>query len=362
MLNNLPQHAIALHQSMTTDMATDGLPAKLITLVNQHGMSVTLMDIGATWLSCCVPVTVNQQTELREVLLGVSTLNDFYQQQAYLGATVGRYANRIAAGQFTLDDEHYQVSTNQNGNCLHGGETGFDKRRWHMQQLNATEVQFSLLSADGDMGFPGNLQVLVTYTLTENNELTIRYSAETDKPTIVNLTNHGYFNLLGADGGDDCLTHQLTINADHYLPTDQQGIPLGEFNGVEATSFDFRQPKCINRDWLIDNDQQQAQGYDHSFVLQSDVRRATTACATVMAADGSLTMDVLTTKPAMQLYTGNFLAGCPNRVGGEYANYSGFALETQFLPDSPNHPEWHDNNPILRPNEHYRYLTSYRFR
>ncbi|WP_420874905.1 galactose-1-epimerase [Photobacterium kishitanii] len=362
MLNNLPQHAMTLHQSMTTDMATDGLPAKLITLVNQRGMSVTLMDIGATWLSCCVPVTVNQQTVLREVLLGVSTLNDFYQQQAYLGATVGRYANRIAAGQFILDGEHYQISTNQSGNCLHGGETGFDKRRWQMQQLNATEVQFSLLSVDGDMGFPGNLQVIVTYTLTENNELTIRYSAETDKPTIVNLTNHGYFNLLGADGEQDCLTHKLMINADHYLPTDQQGIPLGGLNRVEATSFDFRQLKSISQDWLIDNDQQQAQGYDHSFVLHPDARHATTACATVTAADDSLTMDVLTTKPAMQLYTGNFLAGCPNRLGGEYTNYSGFALETQFLPDSPNHPEWHDNNPILRPNEHYHYLTSYRFR
>ena len=162
MLNNLPQHAIVLHQSMTVDMATDGLPAKLITLVNQNGMSVTLMDIGATWLSCCVPVAVDHQTVYREVLLGVSTLNDFYQQQAYLGATVGRYANRIAAGKFNVDGENYQVSTNQNGNCLHGGETGFDKRRWHMQQLNSTEVQFRLLSADGDMGFPGNLQVFVT--------------------------------------------------------------------------------------------------------------------------------------------------------------------------------------------------------
>ncbi|MCD9491908.1 galactose-1-epimerase [Photobacterium phosphoreum] len=362
MLNNLPQHAIVLHQSMTVDMATDGLPAKLITLVNQNGMSVTLMDIGATWLSCCVPVAVDHQTVYREVLLGVSTLNDFYQQQAYLGATVGRYANRIAAGKFNVDGENYQVSTNQNGNCLHGGETGFDKRRWHMQQLNATEVQFKLLSADGDMGFPGNLQVVVTYTLTENNELTIRYSAETDKPTIVNLTNHGYFNLLGVDSGHDCLSHQLTINADHYLPTDQRGIPCGDFNAVEATSFDFRQPKAIHQDWLIDADQQQAKGYDHSFVLHPDVCRATTACATVIAADGSLTMDVLTTKPAMQLYTGNYLAGCPNRIGGEYADHSGFALETQFLPDSPNHPEWQDNDPILRPNEHYHYLTSYRFR
>lgn len=362
MLDNLPQHAIALHQSMTADMAADGLPAKLITLVNQQGMSVTLMDIGATWLSCCVPVTVNQQPELREVLLGVSTLNNFYQQQAYLGATVGRYANRIAAGQFSLDGQNYQVSTNQNGNCLHGGENGFSHRRWQMQQLNATEVQFSLLSADGDMGFPGNLRVVVTYTLMETNELTIRYSAETDKSTVVNLTNHGYFNLLGADSDNDCLSHQLTINADHYLPTDQNGIPLGDWNAVEATSFDFRQPTLINQNWLVDNDQQQAHGYDHSFILRSDVRRATTACATVTVADNSLTMDVLTTKPAIQLYTGNFLAGCPNRAGGEYANYSGLALETQFLPDSPNHPEWHDNNPVLRPNEHYHHLTSYRFR
>lgn len=362
MLTHLPQHAITLHQSMTVDMAADGLPAKLITLVNQHGMSVTLMDIGATWLSCCVPVTVNQQPELREVLLGVSTLTDFYQQRAYLGATVGRYANRIAAGKFSIDGEDYQVSVNQNGNCLHGGENGFNHRRWQMQQENATEVQFSLLSVDGDMGFPGNLQVVVTYTLTENNELTIRYSAETDKPTVVNLTNHGYFNLLGADSGDDCLSHQLMINADHYLPTDQTGIPWGEFKTVEATSFDFRQLKRINQDWLVDNDQQQAQGYDHAFILHPDVRRATTACATAIAPDNSLIMDVLTTKPAMQLYTGNFLAGCPNQMGGEYVNYSGFALETQFLPDSPNHPEWQDNDATLRPNEHYHYLTCYRFR
>lgn len=231
----------ALFTSMTAQVAYDGQPAKLIELTNRRGMRVVVMDIGATWLSCTLPMG----DESREVLLGVSSMDDFVRQGSYLGATVGRYANRIARGELKIGTQTYALSVNQAGNTLHCGVVGFDRRRWQITQQSAQHVTFQLLSADGEQGFPGNLHVAVTYRLDEQGGVNIDYQATTDRATAVNLTNHAYFNLNGAEQGSDCLNHQLWIDAKQFLPTDASGIPLGELQSVLGSGFDFTQPKRV---------------------------------------------------------------------------------------------------------------------
>tara|TARA_R110001583_G_scaffold6499_9_gene32939 strand:- start:38692 stop:39768 length:1077 start_codon:yes stop_codon:yes gene_type:complete len=344
-----------LFKTMTQEVAFDGQPAKLVKLHNKNGLSVIFMDIGATWLSCIVPIADQQ----REVLLGVSTMADFKKQTTYLGATVGRYANRIAGGRFNINDQTYQLTTNQAGNTLHGGVDGFDKRRWEITEQTQYYVRFFLVSEDGDQGFPGQLQVSVCYQLTDDNQVMISYHAITDKPTPINLTNHAYFNLAGAESGTDCRNHTLQIDADHYLPTNEVGIPLDGPTSVEKNSFDFRQPKVITSDFLTETQQQLAKGYDHAFVLNKPCQQG--ACAALLSsADKYLALEVLTDKPGMQLYTGNWLAGTPNRSGGEYQDYAGIALEAEFLPDAINHPEWQPSA-ILQAGQEYHYQTTYRF-
>jgi aldose 1-epimerase len=355
----------SLFQSMTQENAYDGQVAKLVKLSNKAGISITLMDIGATWLSCIIPIADEQ----REVLLGVATMADFKKHVTYLGATVGRYANRIAQGQFEIDGQQFQTETNHAGNTLHGGLNGFDKRRWNIDNASENSVQFSLVSPDGDQGFPGKLAVSVCYHLTELNQVKICYKATTDKATPVNLTNHAYFNLLGAESSADCKNHLLCINAQYYLPSNDLGIPLGELAPVENSSFDFRQPKTIDQDLLSDNQQKRVKGYDHSYLLDEKAQQGKCA-AEVSSADNQLILRVFTDKPALHLYSGNWLSGTPNRIfkedeiGGkskEYADYAGLALETQFLPDSPNHPEWQQSCPILQIGQEYNYQTIYQF-
>ena len=345
-----------LLKSMICDMASDGRPAQIIRLENQAGMSVVFMDIGATWLSCQVPVN----GIVRDVLLGVATMADFYQQTSYMGGTVGRYANRIARGKFEIDGLFYSVSINHADNCHHGGEIGFDKRRWTIVSSSDRQVEFSLSSHDGDQGFPGNVDVSARYELTDDNQVIISFNATTNKATPVNLTNHAYFNLLGAESAFDCQDHLLQINADLYLPTDGVGIPLDKPVTVESTSFDFRVLKRIGHDYLQDQQQVCAKGYDHSFVINPHITRLNPV-ATVVSPDKKITMNVYTNKPAIQLYTGNWLSGTPNREGNYYHDYAGLALETQFLPDSPNHPEWDQPSCILRPEQSYLYTTTYEF-
>ena len=345
-----------LFETMTQDVAFDGQPAKLVKLQNLNGMSVTFMDIGATWLSCLVPF----KDELREVLLGVSTMADFKKHSTYLGSTVGRYANRIAKGQFEIDGQHYQLETNQAGNTLHGGPDGFDKRRWEIVKQSENSVCFSLLSRDGDQGFPGNLSVLVCYQLTDDNRVVINYNATTDKATPINLTNHAYFNLSGADVNVNCKDHSLYINSASYLPTSDVGIPLGDLASVAGSGFDFRQAKEISQDFLADAQQKPAKGYDHAFLLNRSCKQGECA-AEVTTPDKRLVLKLYTNKPAMQLYTGNWLAGTPTRNGGEYPDYAGFALETQFLPDTPNNPQWQQPSAILKVGEEYSYQTCYQF-
>ncbi|MGR5529627.1 galactose-1-epimerase [Vibrio alfacsensis] len=343
--------------TMTQQAAFDGRPANVVELKNNTGMRVTFMDIGATWLSCRLPLACG---ELREVLLGVGSMESFMRQQSYMGVTVGRYANRIANGLFDVNGETFHVSTNQAGNCLHGGQAGFDKRRWKIEAQSEQLVTFALLSEDGDQGFPGNLEVQVTYTLTDDNQVSIAYVARTDKATPVNLTNHAYFNLLGAEADLDCRSHRLSIAASQYLPTNEVGIPLGALQDVQGTGFDFRGEKPVSEHFLQDEQQIVAKGYDHSYLFDAH-RDVSKPVALVVSPDEKVHLSVVTNKPAMQLYTGNWLAGAPNRRGGEYQDYAGLALETQFLPDSPNHAEWAQPSCILEPEQEYRFCTTYQF-
>ncbi|WP_413112552.1 galactose-1-epimerase [Thaumasiovibrio sp. DFM-14] len=333
-------------------IAADGRPVNGFRLENSKGTSARFMDIGATWLSWKVVVDGNE----REVLLGNANFKDYQTQTAYLGATVGRYANRIANGRFSIDGIEYHIGQNDGANALHGGCDGFDKRRWHLESLTKSRLSFSLHSDHGDQGFPGQLSVNLTITLDEDDALHLQYCAVVDQPCPVNLTNHAYFDLAGQDGKQGCLDHWLTIYADQYLPVGADGIPFTGLRDVEGTYFDFRQPKRIGEHIALNDELTELGGYDHSYYLAP---RNENLVAEVVSPDSKLTMRVFSDKPAMQFYSGNHLKGCPNRCGGKYGTYSGFALETQFLPDSPNHLEWPQEGVILMPGQVYQYTTTY---
>lgn len=340
---------------MMQGKGTDGKPAKLFVLTNSQGTQVTLMDIGATWLGCKVQI----DGAPREVLLGVNSMSDHLKQEAYLGATIGRYANRINKGRFTLGERRFRTSVNQGENTLHGGKDGFDKRRWQVAYSHEQRIVFTLESPDGDQGFPGYLLVKATYELADDNTVSVAYQAVTNKACPVNLTNHAYFNLDGESDEQTCLSHQMQIIADQYVPNDEVGIPLGRFNSVSGSGFDFRQPKRINNDFMLDKQQQLASGYDHAFILDPD-RNAQAIIASVISSDQRVQLDISTTKPAIHLYTGNFLAGVPNRQGREYNNQAGFALETQFVADAPNNPYWTQPSCILEAGQTYKHKTDFR--
>ncbi|MEI6893800.1 MAG: galactose-1-epimerase [Colwellia sp.] len=343
-------------QEMQLTPFSDGQVANIFTLTNKQGSSITVMDVGATWLSC----KIKMQDELREVLLGIDSMEKHLQQQVYLGATVGRYANRIKHGKFEINGQCFQTSINQADNTLHGGLEGFDKRRWQVVKQEKNKIIFSLLSKDGDQGFPGNLAVMVSYHFNDQNEVSIEYRANTDKTCPVNLTNHAYFNLLGAEKGQNCLTHRLQIKADRYAPNDEKGIPLGSFPPVTGSSFDFVQEKVIKQDFLSDLQQQNQSGYDHSFLLNGD-QDSRKVVLTLTAPDRSIQLAVSTSKPALHLYTGNFLQGTPARGERIYGCHAGIALETQYLPDAPNNLQWSQPCPYLQPEQTYQSTTRYSF-
>lgn len=345
-----------LEQSMGQTSSFDGKPAQLIELTNCHGMSVVFMDIGATWLSCTLPVS----GELREVLLRSPNMVEHMQQGAYFGAVVGRFANRIAKGQFELEGKQYQLGINNGENSLHGGLEGFDKRRWSVVEQDSQHVVFRLYSPDGDQGYPGNLDVQVTYTLTDDNALQIAYLASCDQSCPVNLTNHAYFNLAGEASRAKSLDHHLQLMADAYLPTDAGLIPTGELKPVSGTSFDFTYAKAIGRDFLTEPDQKTAGGYDHAFVFRPEVTDGSAVAAVLTAPEKDVVMKVKTTKPAVQLYSGNFLSGTPGK-SKEYDLYDGLCLETQYFPDGPNKPQWGVNRGVLTQGESYQHQTIYQF-
>lgn len=342
--------------STPATLCPDGQPPRLIELAHASGVQLTLMDWGATWLSCQVTVGDAQ----REVLLGCSQFEDWFTQTAYLGATVGRYANRIGHAKFTRGNQLFHLAPTKGGHQLHGGPDGFDRRRWQILEQSAEHVLLGIDSADGDQGFPGNLSATVCYRLISDARISMEYAATVDKPCPVNLTNHAYFNLDGA--ATDVRQHKLRIAAHQYVPTDPDLIPLGSLAAVEGTSFDFNQFKTVARDFLADEQQRQAQGYDHAYLLDVQCRDMAAVAATAVSGDGRLSMDLYTTKPGLQFYSGNYLAGIPARHGGVYEANQGLALETQFLPDSPNHPEWPQTDCWLQPGETYRHTTVLAFR
>ncbi|NIG74538.1 galactose-1-epimerase [Klebsiella sp. Ap-873] len=339
----------------TPQLAPDGQPFRLTTLRNSAGMVVTLMDWGATLLSSRVPL---KGGGVRETLLGCASPEHYLQQSAFMGATVGRYANRIAGGKLTVGGEMLQLEINQGENQLHGGPEGFDKRRWRIAVQNEQAVTYELDSCDGDQGFPGKLHATARYALTEDNRISIELRAVVDKPCPVNLTNHAYFNLDSTQG--DVRQHKLQLLADSYLPVDASGLPSGDLKEVAGTSFDFREPKTLVQDFMADNDQRLTKGYDHAFLLQAkgDLSQPV---ARVWSADGALEMKVFTTAPTLQFYSGNYLAGTPARDSANYSDWNGLALESGFLPDSPNHPEWPQPECWLKPDETYLSITEYQF-
>jgi aldose 1-epimerase len=341
----------------------DGRPVMLYSLVNSRGMRVDIADYGALIVRLFAH---DRNGRLDDVVLGYDTLDAYLRSSPYFGAVVGRYANRIAEGRFTLDGHTYQLATNNAPGgipChLHGGKTGFDKVLWQAEpsmQGNTPTLRLRYLSPDGEEGYPGNLRVTVTYALTEDDTLRIEYEATTDKATPVNLSQHSYFNLKG-EGQGDILDHVMTIHAPHITPVKAGLIPTGEMAAVEGTPFDFTSPRSIGE--RIDAPDEQIRlggGYDHSWVLDNPEGRLVHAVTVSEPASGRR-MEVWTEEPGVQFYSGNFLSGTHvGKSGRAYPRRAGFCLETQHFPDSPNQPSF--PNTILRPGERYRSITLYRF-
>jgi aldose 1-epimerase len=334
----------------------EGQNIQLYTLTNQSGMQVTLATYGGTVIKLLAP---DRAGRLADVSLGFSSIEPYFKQTAYLGAIIGRYGNRIAKGRFTLDGKTYQLAKNNGPNTLHGGLKGFDKQLWTAEVLsqNPPAVRFSRLSLDGEEHFPGNLKVAVTYTLTNRDELRIQYIAQTDKPTILNLTNHTYFNLAGAGNGS-ILGHQVRIHANRFTPVDSKLIPTGEIKDVAGTPLDLRNWTTIGAN--IQAVGGKPEGFDHNYVLdRCPVVRPGLAAEVWDPASGRL-MKVYTDQPGVQFYTGNFLDGTLKGKGGKvYHQHDAFCLETQHFPDSPNHPNFPST--VLRPGETFKSTTVYKF-
>jgi aldose 1-epimerase len=358
--------APALAQSQDAKVKTqpfgthDGRPITLYTLTNSHGVEVRAMNYGGIIVSIRVP---DRKGQLADVVLGHDTLEGYTPNPPYIGAIIGRYGNRIANGTFTLEGKTYTLPKNDGPNTLHGGiAKTFDRVVWDGEPLKGKSgVAFSYLSKDGDDGFPGNVKVRVTYTLTDGNALLIDYEATTDKATPINLTQHSYFNLAG-EGSGDILNHEIMINADRFTPVDKTLIPTGELRPVKGTPFDFTKPMKIgarindNYDQLV-----LGHGYDHNFVLNPKPdQNGLKLAARVHEPTSGRTLEVWTTQPGVQFYTGNFLDGTViGKQGHIYQRRNGFCLETQHFPDSPNHPDFPTT--ILKPGETYHEKTVFKF-
>ena len=345
----------------TTSSRFQGTPVDEVTLKNRRGVELHAISYGGIITSLKVP---DRAGKPGDIVLGFDKPESYWADPPppFFGAIVGRYGNRIGKGKFTLDGKPYSLATNNGVNHLHGGNKGFDKVLWAIATKDAPEGSqaiFSRTSKDGEEGYPGNLQVRVTYTLTEKNELIVDYHATTDKATPVNLTQHSYFNLAG-EGTGDILGHQLTIDADRYTPVDDTLIPTGELAPVQGTPFDFRQPTAIGARIDQDNPQlKNGKGYDHNWVL---TRKGTGLQHAARLTDpkSGRTMDVATTEPGLQFYSGNFLDGTIKGKGGHvYAHRSGLCLETQHFPDSPNKPNFPST--ILQPGKAYQSRTVFTF-
>lgn len=330
---------------------------QLFTLTNHNGLTVEITNYGGKVVSIIVP---DKNGEFKDVVLGYENIDEYISGNPYFGALVGRYANRIQKGKFSLLGKEYQLARNNGENHLHGGIVGYNDVVWDTNfDKDKSKLVLTYLSKDGEENYPGNVSLKVIYTLSEDNELKISYDATTDQTTIINLTHHSFFNLKG-EGNGDILDHELYINADAFTPTNADSIPTGEIKNVEGSPMDFREVTAIGK--RIENKDEQLQfgnGYDHNWILKND-NKSIVLAASVYEPESGRFMEVWTDQPGMQFYTGNFLDGSDVGKGGnKYQRRSAFCLETQHFPDSPN--QLHFPSTILEPNENYSYTCTYKF-
>lgn len=359
-LGDRTDHAAAEERKMSLEKTafgkTDqGTPVEQYTLSNGHGVTVKTITYGAIITSVQTP---DRTGRAGEIALGFETLKPYLAGHPFFGAICGRVANRIAGGKFSIDGRTYQLATNNGPNHLHGGNVGFDKAVWNAKPVTDSKsvgVRLSHQSPDGDEGYPGNLAVTVVYTLTEENELKIEYTATTDKATPINLTNHTYWNLSDG-GGSDVLNHVLTLNANRYLPVDDGLIPTGELKSVAGTPMDFTKPTAIGA--RINDVPGEPKGYDHCYVLNKDAENSLSLAARVEEPRSGRVMEVYTTEPAIQLYTANFLDGIHSR-GAVYGPHHAFCLEAEHFPDAINQPSFPST--LLKPGQTYRQTTVHKF-
>jgi len=337
-----------------------GEQVDLYSLTNKKGMDVSITNFGATVVTLRVP---DRAGKAADVVLGYDTLEGYENGKSYFGATVGRYANRIGGGKFSIDGKEYTLPKNDGNNTLHGGIVGFNKKIWKARELPANDsavLELSYLSPDGEEGFPGNLSVKVVFTLPANrNELKIDYTATTDKDTVLNLSNHSYFNLAG-EGVGNILDQVLTLHAKQFTPVDKTLIPTGELRDVAPTPLDFNSATAIGK--RINEDYEQlvfGKGYDHNWVLASGGGKGLSIAAEAYEPKSGRMLKVLTTEPGVQFYSGNFLDGSTGKGGKAYPRRSAFCLETQHFPDSPNHASFPST--LLKPNAVFQSHTVFRF-
>ena len=334
----------------------EGKETDLFILSNNSGAEVAVTNYGGALLAVMVP---DKDGNLQDVVLGHDSINDYVNIDGNFGALIGRYGNRINHGRFKIGDIEYRLPQNNYGHCLHGGPKGFHHSVWNADAVNDSTLVLTLFSPDGEAGFPGNLDVKVVYSLSADNALKISYTARTDKPTIINLTNHSYFNLSG-DASKDVLDQYVQINADAFTPIDSTFMTTGEIRSVEGTPFDFRSPKPVGQDISADDAQlRNGLGYDHNMVLATG-GDSTIVAASIYAPASGIKMEVYTTEPGLQFYTGNFLDG---KVVGKkrvaYPHRGAICMETQHFPDSPNKPDF--PSVVLQPGETYHSMCIYKF-
>jgi aldose 1-epimerase len=330
----------------------DGKRVSLYILTNDNGVKVCITNYGGIVTSLEVP---DRDGKSADVVLGFDSLDEYVKSSPYFGALVGRYANRITKGKFKLEGVEYTLAKNTGENHLHGGIKGFDKVVWNAEEMKSKDgvgLKLTYLSKDGEEGYPGNLSCNVVYTLTDNDELKISYEAETDKTTIVNLTHHSYFNLAGHNSGD-VLGHELMLNADNFTPVDDSLIPTGEIKTVKGTPMDFTRLRAVGSRIA-----EVKGGYDHSYILKRN-NKGLSLAGRLYEPNSGRVMEVFTTEPAMQFYSGNFLDGLKGKEGAVYNKHNGLCLETQHYPDSPNKPQFPST--ILKQGEKYTQLTVYKF-
>jgi len=339
----------------------DGQSVDLYILKNKSGFEAAITNFGGTLVSLKTP---DKNGKIADVILGYDSVTGYENGKAYFGGTIGRYGNRIAHGKFSLNGTTYTLPKNDGENSLHGGTIGFNKRVWTAKDVSTSAgeaLELTYLSKDGEEGYPGNLSVKVVFTVSANhNSIKIDYSATTDKETVVNLTNHAYFNLAG-QGNGDILGHELTLHASKFNPVDATLIPNGELRSVQNTPFDFLKPVAIGKRINQDDEQLKfGKGYDHDWVLDRASANSLSPAARVYEPQSGRVMEVLTTEPGIQFYSGNFLDGTiQGKEGKSYPHRSAFCLETQHFPDSPNHPDFPST--VLKPGQHYHTTTVYQF-